>query len=80
MEYKHINDCWNAIRKATTYDELEDVIWEFPRWSGDWEIVRNSENYCRVINIYYDEQCETWDEDEEDTDIPYDDEEVFKDE
>lgn len=76
MEYKHINDCWDAVRQAETYDELEDIIWDFPRWSGDWDIV-NENGYCRIINSYYDENTETWDEDKEDIDIPYpnDDEE-----
>ena len=36
MEYKHINDCWEAIRNAKTIEEVNDLFEKFPRWSGDW--------------------------------------------
>lgn len=39
MEYKHINDCWAAIRKAKTIEEVENLFEQFPRWSGDWDVV-----------------------------------------
>ena len=31
MEYKHIKDCWAAIREAKTKGEVERLFGEFPR-------------------------------------------------
>ena len=38
--YKHIRDCWNAIDElidwdGCTPDDLEDLLGQFPRRSGD---------------------------------------------
>lgn len=70
MEYKHINDCWEAIRNAKTIGEVEDLFEEFPRWSGDW-CVTKQDGVVTVHNSYWDSQCDTWEEDEEDIDIEY---------
>ena len=73
--YEHIKDCWNAIREydeqGKTYDELLELTQEFPRWSGNWDIEPNEYNNCRVINSYYEEEYQNWDQDIEDTDIPW---------
>ena len=75
MEFKHINDCWNYLREAATKEDLEDRIEDLPIWSGDWDIEENEDGTCRVINSYYDDQCEDWYEDEEDFDIVFNEEE-----
>lgn len=68
MEYKHIKDCWEQIKQAKTKEEVEELFAEFPRWSGDWEIVIEDDHYV-VINTYYDQQYETYENDTEVLDI-----------
>lgn len=68
MEYKHIKDCWEQIKQAKTKEEVEKLFTEFPRWSGDWEIVIEDDHYV-VINTYYDQQYETYENDTEVLDI-----------
>ena len=59
MEYKHINDCWNALEDAKTVEEVEDLFDDFPRWSGDWDwYVENGE--VVVENTYYDDYSEVY--------------------
>ena len=70
MEYKHINDCWEAIRNAKTIEEVNDLFEEFPRWSGDWSVTEQ-DGVVTVRNSYWDEQCESWEEDKEDIDVEY---------
>ena len=62
MEYKHINDCWAEIRKAKTIEEVKDLFEKFPRWSGDWDIMVEDEQYV-VYNTWFDEQCDDFDTD-----------------
>ena len=38
MEYKHINDCYSAVREAETVDEADALLETFPKWSGDWDL------------------------------------------
>ena len=73
-EYKHINDCWNAAREAKTIEELEEIIDEFPRWSGSWYI-DTDKGTVTLRNTYWDNNAQEEYEDEEDLDIPVDDEE-----
>lgn len=68
MEYKHIQDCWSEIRKAKTIEEVKDLFEKFPRWSGDWDIMVEDEQYV-VYNTWFDEQCEDYDTDCETLDI-----------
>lgn len=68
MEYKHINDCWNEIRKAKTIEEVKDLFEKFPRWSGDWDIMVEDGHYV-VYNTWFDEQCDDFDTDCETLDI-----------
>ena len=68
MEYKHINDCWVAIREAKTIEEVENLFEQFPRWSGDWEVIIEDGQYV-VYNTYFDEQCDSFDTDCETLDI-----------
>jgi len=68
MEYKHINDCWAAIREAKTIEEVENLFEQFPRWSGDWDVVIEDDQYV-VYNTYFDEQCDSFDTDCEILDI-----------
>lgn len=70
-KYNHIKDCWNAIREAKTLDEIRTLFKEFPRWSGDWDIVLNPFNKPEgyyVVNYYYDDVTE-YEEDFEYLDI-----------
>lgn len=68
--YKHIKDCWNAIEKLTywegcTPDDLDNLLGQFPRWSGDWswEVYESDDDYMlKVVNCYYDEQEESFKE------------------
>lgn len=71
-KYNHINDCWEAIRSVKTVAEIEELFKEFPRWSGEWEITKGkyyprlsyseeTEKYY-VINRFYDENLEMYDE------------------
>lgn len=80
MEYKHINDCWEAIRNCTKASEVKDLFEDFPRWSGDWSLLV-ANGTVTVVNNYWDEQCESWEEDIEDIEVEYDleDDEEFDD-
>ena len=69
MEYKHIKDCWGAIREAKSISELEKLFNEFPRWSGDWSIDLEGTSYV-VTNFYYDPATGDSDTDRETLDIP----------
>ena len=69
--FEHIKDCWNYLRKATDYDDLVKRTGDLPRWSGDWEILQNDDNTCRVINSYWDEQYQDYQEDVEDFSIEF---------
>lgn len=71
MEFKNINDCWNAIRNAKTIDEVEKLFEEFPRWSGDWEVRIEDGSYV-VYNYFFDKYLETEDCDAETLDIEVD--------
>ena len=68
MEYKHINDCWADIRKAKTIEEVKDLFRNFPRWSGDRDIMVEDGHYV-VYNTWFDEQCDDFDTDCETLDI-----------
>ena len=68
MEYKHIKDCWSEIRNAKSKEEVERLFNEFPRWSGDWEVIIEDGQYV-VVNSYYDAQCDSFDTDFEILDI-----------
>lgn len=74
MEYKHINDCWAAIREAKTIEEVENLFEQFPRWSGDWEVIIEDGQYV-VYNTYFDEQCDSFDTDFELLDIEVEEDE-----
>lgn len=68
MEYKHIKDCWAAIREAKTKGEVERLFGEFPRWSGDWDVVIEGGQYV-VYNTYFDPLSDSFDDDAEALDI-----------
>ena len=68
MEYNHINDCWAEIRKAKTIEEVKDLFEEFPRWSGDWDIMVEDGQYV-VYNTWFDERFGDFDTDRETLDI-----------
>jgi len=73
MNYEHINDCWNAIRQAKTYDEVCKLFDEFPRWSGDWSIEVEDGSYV-VYNTYWDKDLGQEETDAETLDIDLEDE------
>lgn len=75
MEYKHINDCWNAIENAKSKEEVEKLFEEFPRWSGDWTIYVEDGHYT-VENMWYGEDTDTHNQDTMDLDIPLDEEDL----
>ena len=68
MEYNHINDCWSEIRKAKTIEEVKDLFENFPRWSGDWDIMVEDGQYV-VYNTWFDERFGDFDTDRETLDI-----------
>lgn len=65
VQFNHINDCWNYLRKAKNREDLESRIEDLPNWSGSWLVEKGDYNNCLVINLYED------DEDKEDLDIEY---------
>ena len=67
-EDRHINDCWSAIRKAKTIEEVNALFEAFPRWSGDWEVVVEDGQYI-VYNTWFDKLREDYDVDCEALDI-----------
>ena len=66
--YFHISECWDAIREAKTIKEVEKLFRDFPRWSGDWDIMVEDGQYV-VYNTWFDEQCDVFDVDRETLDI-----------
>lgn len=67
MEYKHIDDCWKALKTLSRLEDLEDTLDNFPRWSGDWNYEVDAENaVVTVTNSYYDKLTWFWEEDTED--------------
>lgn len=72
MEFKHINDCWSYLEDATTVEELESRIKEFPNWAGSWTIVRNERGCAQIINEYDEYGC--YQIDREDTNIEMEEE------
>lgn len=68
MEIKHIKDCWTLIKQAKTIEEVKRILEELPRWSGDWEVVIEDDQYV-VYNSWYDRQCDCWEDDCEYLDI-----------
>lgn len=77
MEYKHINDCWAAIREAKTIEEVKNLFEQFPRWSGDWDVqVENNSFYEKryvVYNTWFDSNLDEFDTDCETLDIEVED-------
>lgn len=71
MEFNHISDCWKYIREAANHADLEKRLGNLPRWSGDWSVEPSQDNQCLVINDYYDKGTETYDQDWEVIEIPY---------
>ena len=51
--YKHINDCWRALEKCESIEEVWRLFKEFPRWSGDWDWFYDNGDFC-VRNDYPD--------------------------
>lgn len=74
MEYKHINDCWAAVREAKTIEEVENLFEQFPRWSGDWDVVVEDDQYV-VYNNYFDPQYGEFNTDFEILDIEVEEDE-----
>jgi hypothetical protein len=73
MEYKHINDCWAAIREAKTIEEVYQLFREFPRWSGDWDVQVEKDSFYErhyvVYNTYFEPQYDEFNTDYETLDI-----------
>lgn len=80
MEYKHINDCWSAVRQAKTADEVYDLLETFPKWSGDWDLrLEDNSFYIKtyvLYNTYYDKDLDQEDTSAETLDIPTPEEEL----
>lgn len=70
LQFKHIKDCWNALNKAESVNEVRELLRIFPRWSGDWWI-DCADGKVLVCNNWYDRTCETWELDRETLDISY---------
>lgn len=77
MEYKHISECWAAIREAKTIEEVEKLFREFPRWSGDWDIQIETNSFFEknyvVYNTWFDSSVDDFETDCETLDIEVED-------
>ena len=71
MEFKHISDCWQYLREAESREDLEERLGNLPRWSGDWTVEKSEDNYCLVINDYYDKSLDSYEQDSEEMDVEY---------
>ena len=80
MEYKHINDCWSAVRQAETVDEVNVLLETFPKWSGDWDLqLEYNSFYVKtyvLYNTHYDKDLDQEDTSVETLDIPTPEEEL----
>lgn len=80
MEYKHINDCWSAVREAETVDEVDALLETFPKWSGDWDLqLEYNSFYVKtyvLYNTHYDKDLDQEDTSVETLDIPTPEEEL----
>ena len=68
--YSHIKECWAAIHEANSIEEVNELIKNFPRWSGDWEIMLEKyddeeESHYVLVNSYWDPLAEDIESDEE---------------
>lgn len=63
ITYSHINDCWKALATAKSFEELDNIIDSFPRWSGDWCYHENGTNVIEVTNEYFDNDSDSYKED-----------------
>ena len=52
--FNHIEDCWSALEKCESVDEIEELFKKFPRWSGSWDWYYDNGDFC-VRNDCYDE-------------------------
>ena len=59
VAYKHIKDCWRALEKCQSIEEVEERFKEFPRWSGEWYWFYDNGSFC-VRNDYSDEETEDY--------------------
>ena len=55
--FRHISDCWQALREAKSIEEVEELFDWFPRWSGDWSWFYDNGSFC-VRNDWYDKDTE----------------------
>lgn len=62
-EYKHINDCWNAFDDAKNPEDVQYIMDDFPRWSGDWDWYEK-DGEIHVVNTYFDRGAEEYIDDE----------------
>lgn len=70
MEYKHIRDCWNALKYCKTRDEMIKTVATFPLWAGTWTIDPEEEDHTvLVINEWYDENLDDYFTDEDTYDL-----------
>lgn len=80
MEYKHINDCWSAVREAKTVDEVNALLETFPKWSGNWDLrLEYNSFYVKtyvLYNTHYDKDLDQEDTSAEILDIPTPEEEL----
>ena len=74
MEIKHIKDCWTLIKAAKTIEEVKKIFEELPRWSGEWEVEVEDDQYL-VTNTYYDRQYCEWNSDSDYLDIEVEEDE-----
>ena len=81
MEYKHISDCWEAIRKAKTIDEVEELFEEFPNWAGIWTVQIENNSFDKKVYVVYNTYSQYGDiqEDAEELEIEVEEEEEEED-
>jgi hypothetical protein len=77
--FKHISDCWEAVKACKNIDEVNEVLDSIPRGFGEWwvDVVYPDGVPCyEVTNHYYDGQLDDYYTDEETLDIPVDEEDL----
>ena len=65
MEYKHINDCRNALADCKSIEALVEKMDEFPNKFGTWAISDMDNDGIEITNCYYDEQADSNEEESE---------------
>lgn len=59
--YGNVDDCWKALGKVKTLDELDNMLRSFPRHTGAWSYW--TENGSVIVRNHWDD--EEWSDDDD---------------